>query len=193
MFFIISDNQIVSIECGTSDYGCCPDGQTSASGPNQEGCPDRVVPAHSACRSARYGCCEDGSTFATGPNKQGCPGSTPTPTDCRYSAYGCCPGTTTAAAGPGGEGCRGRSDAARSGFDTGGCFLCLLLRLLSLSPGIRSGSQHYHCKHRGKCAVSFYTEVRYSELEFSDNKMRVNIELLFYLQIFIAVDHIFIV
>ncbi|XP_041353663.1 papilin-like isoform X2 [Gigantopelta aegis] len=117
------DNQIVSIECGTSDYGCCPDGQTSASGPNQEGCATTVVTSRSACLTARYGCCDDGSTFAQGPNKQGCPGSTATQTDCRYSMYGCCPGTTQAASGPDGQGCKSHSHttAAAGGFDTASC------------------------------------------------------------------------
>uniref|UniRef100_A0A3B4B8Q7 Uncharacterized protein n=1 Tax=Periophthalmus magnuspinnatus TaxID=409849 RepID=A0A3B4B8Q7_9GOBI len=73
-----------AIHCSQSLYGCCPDGRTSAGGPQGLGCP----------RS--YGCCQDGVTTALGPNREGC---------CRLTTYGCCFDRTSIAAGPNGEGC----------------------------------------------------------------------------------------
>ncbi|MBN3312634.1 PPN protein, partial [Atractosteus spatula] len=52
--------------CSQSQYGCCPDGRTPASGPLGSGCP-----IHS-CAETRYGCCPDGVTAAQGPDRAGC-------------------------------------------------------------------------------------------------------------------------
>uniref|UniRef100_W5N748 Papilin n=1 Tax=Lepisosteus oculatus TaxID=7918 RepID=W5N748_LEPOC len=52
--------------CSESQYGCCPDGRTPASGPLGSGCP-----IHS-CAETRYGCCPDGVTAAQGPDGAGC-------------------------------------------------------------------------------------------------------------------------
>ncbi|XP_017001607.2 papilin isoform X1 [Drosophila takahashii] len=74
--------------CRESENGCCPDGQTAASGPNGEGC--------SGCTRERYGCCPDSQTPAHGPNREGC---------CLDSEFGCCPDNILAARGPNNEGC----------------------------------------------------------------------------------------
>ncbi|XP_072218787.1 papilin b, proteoglycan-like sulfated glycoprotein [Leuresthes tenuis] len=53
--------------CSQSVHGCCPDGQTSATGPRNQGCtPDD-------CVRSRYGCCLDGVTPARGFGRAGCP------------------------------------------------------------------------------------------------------------------------
>lgn len=51
--------------CNMSDFGCCPDNITFATGPNLEGC--------SNCSSSEFGCCADNMTIAEGSNKFGCP------------------------------------------------------------------------------------------------------------------------
>ncbi|XP_048259425.1 papilin-like [Haliotis rufescens] len=106
------DNQIVSIDCGTSTHGCCPDGQTSASGPNQEGCPNGGSPGGRECRRSRYGCCPDRVTPASGPHNYGCEGD-----GCERSAYGCCPDSKTKATGPNHQGC----SSGHGSFDPATC------------------------------------------------------------------------
>ncbi|ROT65629.1 lacunin [Penaeus vannamei] len=95
--------------CEFSAYGCCPDNETVARGPNNEGCgcqytphgccPDNHTPAGSAnkeegcpCHSFEFGCCSDGVGIARGPNGEGC--------GCQYSPYACCPDGKTPASGP---------------------------------------------------------------------------------------------
>uniref|UniRef100_A0A3Q3VIU2 BPTI/Kunitz inhibitor domain-containing protein n=1 Tax=Mola mola TaxID=94237 RepID=A0A3Q3VIU2_MOLML len=56
-----------ALHCSQSYYGCCPDGRTSAGGPQGLGCP------RGPCRTTRYGCCYDRTTPAGGPNGEGCP------------------------------------------------------------------------------------------------------------------------
>uniref|UniRef100_A0A1I7Z2F4 ADAM_spacer1 domain-containing protein n=1 Tax=Steinernema glaseri TaxID=37863 RepID=A0A1I7Z2F4_9BILA len=75
--------------CAQSQFGCCPDGKTAARGSNKEGCP---------CQYTRYGCCPDGETTALGPKSEGCD-------DCRYAKYGCCPDGETKSLGPDYAGC----------------------------------------------------------------------------------------
>ena len=70
-------------------YGCCPDNQTPAAGPNYLGCP---------CQSTHYGCCADGVTKKLGPRNEGCE-------DCTKLKYGCCPDGDHAARGPDLQGC----------------------------------------------------------------------------------------
>lgn len=108
-----------ALHCSQSRYGCCPDGRTSAGGPQGLGCPraHAPTPALPSCLQASYGCCQDGLTAAQGPNREGCQEYTaPTPTAapslptenavrCRTTTYGCCYDRTTPAAGPNGEGC----------------------------------------------------------------------------------------
>ncbi|XP_052743989.1 papilin isoform X2 [Bicyclus anynana] len=76
--------------CDTTEFGCCYDNETDASGPNGEGCP---------CSITEFGCCPDGITTANGVNLEGCIMS------CNTSAYGCCPDNETPAHGPEYEGC----------------------------------------------------------------------------------------
>ncbi|GAV00689.1 hypothetical protein RvY_11503-2 [Ramazzottius varieornatus] len=100
-----------SAECQASEFGCCPDGRTSASGPDNEGCPKKtpklrtspMVPIkkeEGACKDTDHGCCADGETAALGPQREGCP-----ETDCALSEHGCCPDGVTFANGPSYEEC----------------------------------------------------------------------------------------
>ena len=50
--------------CHTSEFGCCPDGETKAQGSNLEGCGD--------CSTTEFGCCPDNFTPASGADGQGC-------------------------------------------------------------------------------------------------------------------------
>ncbi|XP_044023438.1 papilin [Siniperca chuatsi] len=108
-----------ALHCSQSYYGCCPDGRTSAGGPQGLGCPRAPTPSpvQPSCIQTSYGCCQDGVTAAQGPNKEGCveyvaPAPTAAsslPTEnavqCRTTTYGCCYDRTTPAGGPNGEGC----------------------------------------------------------------------------------------
>ncbi|GLD47685.1 papilin, partial [Lates japonicus] len=108
-----------ALHCSQSRYGCCPDGRTSAGGPQGLGCPraPAPTPVQPSCIQTSYGCCQDGVTAAQGPNKEGCveyvapvPTVAPSlPTEnavqCRTTTYGCCYDRTTPAGGPNGEGC----------------------------------------------------------------------------------------
>ncbi|XP_068608244.1 papilin [Brachionichthys hirsutus] len=106
------------LHCSQSYYGCCPDGRTSAGGPQGLGCPMAQAPdpRQPSCSQSSYGCCQDGLAAAQGPNMEGCvedvaPASTVAslPTEnavqCRTTTYGCCYDRTSPAAGPSGEGC----------------------------------------------------------------------------------------
>lgn len=44
---------VVAVGCASSEFGCCYDNETDASGPNGEGCP---------CSISEFGCCPDGLT-----------------------------------------------------------------------------------------------------------------------------------
>ncbi|XP_059208551.1 papilin [Centropristis striata] len=108
-----------ALHCSQSHYGCCPDGRTSAGGPQDLGCPHVPAPppAQPHCSQTSYGCCQDGVTAAQGLNREGCteyvavaPTVAPSlPTEnaaqCRITTYGCCYDRTTPAEGPNGEGC----------------------------------------------------------------------------------------
>ncbi|XP_008286708.1 papilin [Stegastes partitus] len=108
-----------ALHCSQSYYGCCPDGRTSAGGPQGLGCPHTPAPTPSqpSCSRTSYGCCQDGVTAAQGPNMLGCvsdmvPAPTAAPSlptenavQCRTTTYGCCYDRTTPAEGPNGEGC----------------------------------------------------------------------------------------
>ncbi|CAL1575559.1 unnamed protein product [Knipowitschia caucasica] len=108
-----------ALHCSQSRYGCCPDGRTSAGGPQGLGCPQiqtSTTPLTS-CLQSSHGCCQDGVTTALGPNGEGCSEHVaPAPTvaatlptenarQCRLTTYGCCFDRTSVAAGPNGEGC----------------------------------------------------------------------------------------
>ncbi|KAI3367433.1 hypothetical protein L3Q82_026293 [Scortum barcoo] len=110
-----------ALHCSQSYYGCCPDGRTSARGPQGLGCPQvpatAPAPVQASCVQTSYGCCRDGVTTAQGPNREGCveyvapaptvASSLPTENavQCRTTTYGCCFDRTTPAGGPNGEGC----------------------------------------------------------------------------------------
>jgi len=81
--WIFSENgEHAGEECQNSEYGCCPDGVTAASGPDYYGCmPRDPVPQGIECAVSQYGCCIDGHSPAEGPNYQGCP-----TVDCRVTA-----------------------------------------------------------------------------------------------------------
>lgn len=49
------------MSCNTSAYGCCPDGETPAHGPDSEGC----------CVQTSFGCCPDNYKPAEGPHLEG--------------------------------------------------------------------------------------------------------------------------
>ncbi|XP_076815681.1 papilin-like isoform X1 [Clavelina lepadiformis] len=64
-------------ECRNSEFGCCPDDVTPASGPRMEGCID-INPTEDSensvdCFTSTYGCCRDGVQRATGADNLGCP------------------------------------------------------------------------------------------------------------------------
>uniref|UniRef100_A0A8P4KNT7 Papilin a, proteoglycan-like sulfated glycoprotein n=1 Tax=Dicentrarchus labrax TaxID=13489 RepID=A0A8P4KNT7_DICLA len=111
-------SSVLALHCSQSYYGCCPDGRTSAGGPQGLGCPQIQAPTASqpSCIQTSYGCCQDGVTAAQGPNKEGCveyvalaPTVPSLPTEnavqCRTTTYGCCYDRTTPAGGPNGESC----------------------------------------------------------------------------------------
>ena len=61
-----------SAECQASEFGCCPDGKASATGPDNAGCPKKsvrlstspMVPIkEGACKDTDYGCCADGNVL----------------------------------------------------------------------------------------------------------------------------------
>ena len=71
--------------CASSQFGCCNDNITAASGPFKKGCPIN-------CTKTRFGCCEDGVTSAEDNERSNCV----IPAECNLSEFGCCPdGTTT--------------------------------------------------------------------------------------------------
>ncbi|XP_067680592.1 papilin-like isoform X6 [Haliotis asinina] len=108
------DNQTWFIDCGTSTYGCCQDGQTAADGPNQEGCPNTGNSRDGECQRSRYGCCPDRVTPAAGPHNYGCEAE-----ECERSTYGCCPDRKTKATGPNNQGC----SSSHGSFDPASCGL----------------------------------------------------------------------
>ncbi|XP_017062546.1 papilin isoform X2 [Drosophila ficusphila] len=81
--------------CAKSEYGCCPDGKSTPTGPFDEGCPIAKT-----CKDTKYGCCLDGVSPAKGKDHKGCPKS-----QCAESLFGCCPDNFTPAEGEDDEGC----------------------------------------------------------------------------------------
>ncbi|GLH10987.1 Papilin [Gryllus bimaculatus] len=82
--------------CNETKYKCCPDGVSAATGPNGEGCPS------SHCEETLFGCCPDGISIAEGNDYEGC---VDVPFDCQNTQFGCCPDNLTPATGPNNEGC----------------------------------------------------------------------------------------
>lgn len=57
--FITTDMPVTEEFCGDSTHGCCPDGETTATGPDFEGC-DVII--YEDCRESYFQCCPDGRT-----------------------------------------------------------------------------------------------------------------------------------
>ncbi len=67
--------------CKDTEFGCCPDRRSPASGPHvgpgavaagrEDGC---------GCAAGRHGCCYDGEEYAEGKDFEGCDSTPPTPT-----------------------------------------------------------------------------------------------------------------
>ncbi|XP_071507379.1 uncharacterized protein [Diadema antillarum] len=93
------------VGCEESEFGCCPDGVTTAGGPFQQGCSD--------CEETIFKCCPDGITPAKGENFEGCrdisnqelTAEETQTVGCDLSEFGCCPNQEEAATGPNNEGC----------------------------------------------------------------------------------------
>ncbi|XP_050528636.1 papilin isoform X2 [Daktulosphaira vitifoliae] len=126
-----STDDIFIDSCKSSEFGCCPDDVTAATGPNFEGCDNfgfnnctadgNDTDCTPSCMETLFGCCDDNSTAAHGPNKEGCclnsqygccpdnivkaKGINLQGCGCTYTPFGCCPDNTTAARGPENEGC----------------------------------------------------------------------------------------
>ncbi|KAL7022058.1 hypothetical protein ACKWTF_012113 [Chironomus riparius] len=83
------------VACLLSQFGCCPDNKTAATGPFDEGC--TVI---ETCKDTKYNCCPDGLTPAKGVHGKGCPKE-----DCKDTLFGCCPDGISAAEGNDEEGC----------------------------------------------------------------------------------------
>lgn len=81
--------------CAESEFGCCPDGKTEATGKDYKGCD---IVDEKDCTKSHFGCCPDGKTSATGPENAGC-------AECHNEIFGCCPDGITPAHGAHGEGC----------------------------------------------------------------------------------------
>ncbi|PIC23283.1 hypothetical protein B9Z55_017035 [Caenorhabditis nigoni] len=86
-----------TLHCSKSEFGCCPDWFTAATGKNNEGCPSFTL---GGCNETQFGCCHDEVTLARGPNLEGC--GEPS---CAASLYGCCKDRKTIAFGPHYSGC----------------------------------------------------------------------------------------
>lgn len=81
--------------CLKSEFGCCPDNKTAATGPFDEGCK-----LQETCKDTKFGCCSDGVSPAEGKKGKGCPEEL-----CHSSLFGCCPDGKTEAEGQNKEGC----------------------------------------------------------------------------------------
>ena len=68
---ILPENEVGG--CKGTEFGCCPDGETEAEGPEFFGCQVKDRIPTGSCVEAEYGCCLDGVTAAQGPFNAGCP------------------------------------------------------------------------------------------------------------------------
>ncbi|CDW53015.1 protein mig c; protein mig b; protein mig a [Trichuris trichiura] len=78
------------VPCNETEFGCCPDNVTNATGYYLEGC--------SNCSLSEFGCCPDNMTEAGGPYLANC-------SNCSFTEFGCCPDNMTAANGENFFGC----------------------------------------------------------------------------------------
>lgn len=69
--------------CKDTEYNCCSDGVTPATGPKNEGCPS------SMCNATLYGCCSDGFSISLGNDFEGCPVELPVITTTLAPDLGC--------------------------------------------------------------------------------------------------------
>lgn len=81
--------------CLKSEFGCCADNKTAATGPFDEGCQ-----VSETCKDTKFGCCPDGVSPAKGKKNKGCPKAL-----CHSSLFGCCKDGKTEAEGSNLEGC----------------------------------------------------------------------------------------
>ncbi|XP_055351849.1 LOW QUALITY PROTEIN: papilin-like [Paramacrobiotus metropolitanus] len=103
-------------DCATSQFGCCSDNTTAASGANQEGCEDAVEGSAAECEGSEFGCCPDGKVPARGPDHAGCKQKSEPAVvqgECAQTEFGCCADGQTMALGAEREGCP-ESDCANS-------------------------------------------------------------------------------
>lgn len=60
--------------CRNTQFGCCPDGLTSAEGPGFKGCSTYGdLDSAGTCEETEFGCCPDGATAALSSDYRGCP------------------------------------------------------------------------------------------------------------------------
>ena len=77
--------------CAGTQYGCCPDNITTK---NEDGSCNPIKPK-GGCEGTQYGCCPDGITSKNADGSNCLPA--PAPTDgCAGTQYGCCPDNVTA-------------------------------------------------------------------------------------------------
>ena len=98
------DDQLVAISvCKDTEFGCCPDGISSALDSSYSGClPSNLT---DDCNTTEFGCCRDQETAAFGPFWKGCP------IICNYTSFGCCPDGMTPANSSNLEGCPVETEA----------------------------------------------------------------------------------
>ncbi|XP_055351869.1 papilin-like isoform X2 [Paramacrobiotus metropolitanus] len=106
-------------DCAASQFGCCSDNTTAASGANQEGQlrGRRGGLGSGMCEGSEFGCCPDGKMQARGPDHAGRKPMSSKPAvtqgECAHTEFGCCAGGQTVALGAEREGCP-ESDCANS-------------------------------------------------------------------------------
>ncbi|XP_069951755.1 papilin isoform X1 [Cherax quadricarinatus] len=133
--------------CEATEFGCCQDGITPASGPFQKGCP-RVE----TCKDTVHGCCPDDATPAHGPDNRGCPGISL----CENSLFGCCEADNfTEASGPNGEGCEDLLPFSCEKTEFG----CCPDGVSPASGENFSGCSSFECEGSGPC--EFCNETKY--------------------------------
>ncbi|XP_070578826.1 papilin-like isoform X2 [Ptychodera flava] len=112
---VFLSEEALEINCQNTEFGCCADDVTAASGPFKEGCPPIT---YRDCAESRYGCCEDGETPASGPKYEGCKDDQ---SPCKSSKFGCCSDEKTPALGPDKAGCPGSNVVVNCKVTLYGC------------------------------------------------------------------------
>lgn len=70
---------IIPKTCLETEFGCCPDGISTAKSKSKKGCPKII------CKESLYGCCQDNKTAAQGNDQEGCPIPTTAAPGCKES------------------------------------------------------------------------------------------------------------